>query len=213
MSLEPLLRAALETLYMVFTSGFLAAAFGIPLGVMLFLSARSKPHSRIYHTLAFIINACRSVPFIILLVAVIPITRFLVGTSIGTSAALVPLTLAAIPFLARLVEGALMEIPSGLLEASLAMGASPQQLVRHVLLPEALGGITNAVTVTLVNLVGYSAMAGAIGGGGLGDLAIRFGYQRFDVGIMMATIGVLIVMVQGIQWMGDRVGIWARRGR
>jgi D-methionine transport system permease protein len=212
MSFDPLLRASFETIFMVFLSGFLAALAGIPLGVALFLWGRKKSHRLLYHTLAFIINAFRSVPFIILLVFVIPLTRILVGTSIGTSAALVPLTLAAIPFLARLVEAALMEIPSGLLEASTAMGATARQLVQFVLLPEALGGITNAVTVTLVNLIGFSAMAGAIGGGGLGDLAIRFGYQRFDVSVMIATICVLIVMVQAIQLVGEIIGKWVRKG-
>ncbi len=215
MSLDLLLKASLETLYMVLVSGIFAALWGIPLGFALFIHGRSHTDKRsaIYHTLALLVNSSRSIPFIILMVAIIPFTRIIVGTSIGTTAAMVPLALAAIPFLARLVEGALMEVQAGLLEAAEAMGASSWQLMRRVLWPEALSGIINALTVTLVNLIGYSAMAGAIGGGGLGDLAIRFGYQRFDGAVMVITVLVLILMVQGIQYLGEYAARLARHGR
>jgi len=209
MLLEQLFKATSETIYMVLVSSLFSSILGIPLGFALYLfRKRPKQHrSLIYHGLAFLVNATRSIPFIILMVALIPLTRLVVGTSIGTNAALVPLTLAAVPFLARLVEACVLEVPYGVVEAALAMGASKAQLVCRVLWPEALGGIVNAVTVTAVNLVGYSAMAGAIGGGGLGDLAIRYGYQRFDVTVMLATIVVLIGLVQGIQSLGE---YWAR---
>lgn len=215
MFLEPFIKAALETLYMISLSGFLASIMGIPLGFALYVYGPKTAYNNpsLYHSLALVINAARSIPFIILLVALIPVTRFLVGTSIGTTAALVPLTLAAVPFLARLVEGVLQEIPQGLIEAAEAMGATKSQLIRRVLWPESLGGIINAITVTVVNLVGYSAMAGAIGGGGLGDLAIRFGYQRFDVTVMLLTILVLIVLVQGVQSLGDGIARSFRIGR
>lgn len=155
--------------------------------------------------LGVVVNVGRSVPFIILLVAIIPFTRLIVGTSIGTVAAIVPLTVGAIPFVARLVEGALLEVPSGLVEAAQAMGARPLQIVNKVLLPEALPGIVNAITITLVALVNYSAMAGAIGGGGLGDVGIRYGYQRFDPLVMLVTVVILVVLVQLIQSVGEHL--------
>ncbi len=153
--------------------------------------------------LGVVINATRSVPFIILMVAIIPFTRMIAGTSIGTTAACVPLTIAAIPFLARLVETSIKDINFGVVEAAQAMGASPLQIIRKVLLPEALPTIIDNITVLIVNLIGYSAMAGAIGGGGLGDIAIRYGYQRFQGDVMLATIIILIVLVQLIQMAGD----------
>lgn len=215
MSLDLLLTASFETIAMVLCSAFCAAIIGIPIGFALFLYGQDKTTAKpkIYHCIAFVVNASRSIPFIILMVAIIPFTRLIVGTSIGTIAAIVPLTLAAIPFLARLVESALMEVPRGLLEASEAMGASTSSLIRYILWPEALPGIINALTLTLVSLVGYSAMAGAIGGGGLGDLAIRFGYQRFDGAVMLITVVILILMVQSIQSLGDYGAKLARRGR
>ncbi|GAL07607.1 methionine ABC transporter permease protein [Photobacterium aphoticum] len=158
--------------------------------------------------LSVITNIGRSIPFIILLVAIIPFTRFVVGSSIGTAAAIVPLTVGAIPFIARLVEGALLEVPSGLVEAAQAMGATPGQIIRKVLLPEALPGIVNAVTITLVTLVSYSAMAGTVGGGGLGDVGIRYGYQRFDGTVMLITVIMLVILVQAIQSLGD---YWVKR--
>jgi len=197
--------ATTETLYMVVVATVLAVLVGVPLGCLLFLSRRHQllAHAPLHQTLAVIVNIGRSIPYVILMIAVIPLTRFIVGTSIGTTAAIVPLSLSAIPFLARLVEGALLEVEPGLIEAAQAMGASCWQIVYKVLLPEALGGLINGVTITAVALVGYSAMAGAVGGGGLGDLAIRYGYQRFDMVVMLETIAILVVMVQCVQWLGD----------
>jgi D-methionine transport system permease protein len=197
----------LETLVMVGVSGGIGALFGIPLGVILILTDRGGilPNLTVNRTLGLLINAARSTPFIILMVAIIPFTRLVAGTSIGTAAAIVPLTIAAIPFIARLVETALREVPSGLIEAADAMGATPLQIVVKVLLPEALPGIVAGLTITLVSLIGYSAMAGAVGGGGLGDIGIRYGYQRFLPEVMLAVVLVLIVFVQGVQSAGDRL--------
>lgn len=202
-----LLDALQQTLAMVFTAGLIGFLFGIPLGVLLHISKKSGLLENITFNkvLGTVINIGRSIPFIILLVAIIPFTRFIVGSSIGTSAAIVPLTIAAIPFIARLVEGALLEVPSGLVEAAQAMGAKPMQIITKVLLPEALPGIINAVTITLVTLVGYSAMAGTVGGGGLGDVGIRYGYQRFDGTVMMITVVILVILVQIIQSLGDHL--------
>ncbi|MBY6188549.1 ABC transporter permease [Marinobacter hydrocarbonoclasticus] len=204
--LFPLLwGATLQTLQMVFLSGLIAALAGIPLGVILHLtkSGQLLENVAVNRVLGMLVNAGRSVPFIILLVAIIPFTRLVVGTSIGTMAAVVPLTVGAIPFIARLIEGALMEVPAGLVEAAQAMGASPAQIIRKVLLPEALPGIVNSITITLVTLVSYSAMAGAVGGGGLGDVGIRYGYYRFELDVMLATIVILLVLVQVLQSTGD----------
>ncbi|MEQ3695989.1 MAG: methionine ABC transporter permease [Pseudomonadales bacterium] len=197
--------AVIDTLYMVGVSGLLSALVGIPLGVILYLTREHKllENRLVNRSVGAIVNATRSVPFIILLVAIIPLTRLIIGTSIGTSAAIVPLTLGAIPFVARIVEGAIAEVPSGVIEAAQSMGASPLQIVSKVLLPEAMPGLIHGITLTLVTLVGYSAMAGAIGGGGLGDLGIRYGYQRFDGPLMLATVVVLVIMVQVIQSFGD----------
>ena len=197
--------AVIDTLYMVGVSGLLSALVGIPLGVILYLTREHKllENRLVNRSVGAIVNAARSVPFIILLVAIIPLTRLIIGTSIGTSAAIVPLTLGAIPFVARIVEGAIAEVPSGVIEAAQSMGASPLQIVSKVLLPEAMPGLIHGITLTLVTLVGYSAMAGAIGGGGLGDLGIRYGYQRFDGPLMLATVVVLVIMVQVIQSFGD----------
>jgi len=205
--IELLVDSLWETLIMVFTSGFIGFAVGIPLGVLLHLSKKNGLLENIVMNkiLGIVVNIGRSIPFIILLVALIPVTRFIVGSSIGTAAAIVPLTIGAIPFIARLVEGALLEVPSGLVEAAQAMGAKPMQIIKKVLLPEALPGIINAVTITLVTLVGYSAMAGTVGGGGLGDVGIRYGYQRFDATVMMITIVILVILVQMIQSLGDHL--------
>ena len=196
-----------ETLVMVAVSGGIAALLGIPLGVILILTDRGGilQNLGVNRVLGFIVNATRSTPFIILMVAVIPFTRLVVGTSIGTAAAIVPLTLAAIPFIARLVETALREVPAGLIEDAQAMGATPLQIVTKVLLPESLPGIVAGFTITLVSLIGYSAMAGAVAGGGLGDIGIRYGYQRFLPEVMLAVVVVLIVFVQGVQSLGDRL--------
>lgn len=200
-----LLKATGETLYMVLTSGFIASLIGIPFGVILSSTRKSNLLENLIlnRVLAGIVNATRSIPFIILLIAIIPFTRWLTGTSIGTTAAIVPLTIGAIPFIARLVENAINEVPLGLIEAGHAMGGSAKQIILKILMPEALPGIINGITVTLVSLVAYSAMAGAVGGGGLGDLAIRYGYQRFDVQVMIVTIIILIFLVQLVQHAGD----------
>ncbi len=194
-----------ETLQMTIISVLVAMVVGIPLGVVLVITGKGHilenlPLNRV---LGAIVNALRSIPFIILMVAIIPLTRMIAGTSIGTTAACVPLTIAAIPFLARLVETSIREINGGVIEAAQAMGASPLQIIWKVLLPEALPTIIDNVTVLIVNLISYSAMAGAIGGGGLGDIAIRYGYQRFQGDVMIATIVVLIVLVQIVQSIGD----------
>lgn len=202
-----LLQALGETLLMVLASALFSGLIGIPLGVALHVtkSGQILQHPVLNRVLGAIINLGRSVPFIILLVAIIPLTRLIVGTSIGTVAAIVPLTVGAIPFVARLIEGALIEVPSGLVEAAQAMGAKPLQIIQKVLLPEALPGILNSLTITLVTLVNYSAMAGAIGGGGLGDVGIRYGYQRFDPLVMLITVAILVILVQLIQSLGDRL--------
>lgn len=203
--IDLLFKAFGETLLMVLTSALFSALIGIPLGIALHITKKGQilTNPALQKVLGLIVNVGRSVPFIILLVAIIPFTRLVVGTSIGTVAAIVPLTVGAIPFVARLIEGALIEVPSGLQEAAQAMGASPLQIVQKVLLPEALPGILNAVVITLVALVNYSAMAGAIGGGGLGDVGIRYGYQRFDPLVMLVTVVILVLLVQLIQSIGD----------
>ena len=204
---ELLLLALGETLWMVFASALFGTILGVPLGIALHITKPGQIAARplLNKTLGTVVNVGRSVPFIILLVAIIPLTRLIIGTSIGTNAAIVPLAIGAIPFLARLVEGALMEIPAGLIEAAQAMGATHRQIIRKVMLPEALPGILNAVVITLVALVNYSAMAGAIGGGGLGDVGIRYGYQRFDPAIMLITVAILVILVQLIQSIGERL--------
>ena len=200
-----LITGTLDTLQMTVISTIMAMIIGIPLGVVLVVTSKGHilENAALNKILGAIVNATRSIPFIILMVAIIPFTRMVVGTSIGTTAACVPLTLAAIPFLARLVETSIKDIQFGVIEAAQSMGASPFQIIRKVLLPEALPTIIDNVTVLIVNLIGYSAMADAIGGGGLGDIAIRYGYQRFQGDIMLATIIILIIMVQVIQMIGD----------
>lgn len=205
--IELLLDALLETLAMVGVSGLLAALVGIPLGVLLLVTGRGHiAASPAFNRVAgAVVNATRSTPFIILMVAIIPLTRLIVGTSIGTAAAAVPLTIAAIPFVARLVEASLREVDPGLIEAAQAMGASPRQIVTKILIPEALPGIVAGLTITVVSLIGYSAMAGAVGGGGLGDLGIRYGYQRFQGDVMAIVVVVLIALVSLVQTGGDRL--------
>ncbi|HAA46587.1 MAG: ABC transporter permease [Halomonas sp. 54_146] len=199
------LQATLDTLYMVAVSGVISTLVGLPLGVMLYVTRPRQILAKpvLNQALSIITNVGRSIPFIILMVAIIPFTRMLVGTSIGINAASVPLTIAAIPFVARLVEGALNELSPGLIEAAQSMGATPWQIICKVLIPEARGGIITGLTITVVTLVSYSAMAGAVGGGGLGDLGIRYGYNRFNPTIMLITVVILVVMVQGFQSLGD----------
>ena len=194
-----------ETIYMVVVSGTVSALLGIPLGVLLYVTRRGQILARptLHKILGIVVNATRSIPFIILMVAVIPFTRLIIGTSIGTTAAIVPLSLAGIPFVARIAEGALDEVSTGLIEAAQSMGATPMQIITKVMLPEALPGLIHGMTLTLVTMVSYSAMAGAIGGGGLGDLGIRYGYQRFDPTVMLITVVILIAVVQLIQSGGE----------
>jgi D-methionine transport system permease protein len=206
--LQSLLPEALwETVQMTGLSTLIAVIIGIPLGVLLLATDRGgiTPNPILNRSVGTIVNIARSVPFIILMVAIIPFTRLLVHTSIGTAAAVVPLSIAAIPFLGRLVETALREVPRGLVEAARAMGATPLQTVTSVLLPEARPGIVAAVTVTIISNIGYSAIAGAIGSGGLGALGVQYGYERFDTTVMVATVAVLVVLVQVIQFVGDRL--------
>ncbi|MBY6006026.1 ABC transporter permease [Salipiger bermudensis] len=200
-----LIEATLQTLYMVAISGALGTLFGLPIGVYLAVSQRGELLSSpaVNKVLGLVVNATRSVPFIILVVAIIPFTRLIAGTSIGTTAAIVPLTIAAVPFIARLVENAIREVDSGLIEAARAMGATPLQIIRKVLIPEALPGITLGLTLAVVSLIGYSAMVGAVGGEGLGDLGIRYGYQRFMPEVMLAVVVILIVLVQLVQSLGE----------
>lgn len=200
-----LMKALWQTLHMVAVSGFIGSAIGLPIGVFLATSGKGELFAAptLNRIVGLIVNAARSTPFIILVVAIIPFTRFVAGTSIGTSAAIVPLTVATIPFVARLVEAAIREVDKGLIEAARAMGATPLQIVFKVLLAESRPGITLALTLTLVSLIGYSAMVGAVGGGGLGDLGIRYGYQRFMPDVMATVVLVLIVLVQLVQSAGD----------
>jgi len=201
------LNGTLETLYMVFLSGILTIAIGLPLGVLLFVSRPQglAASPKINVLLGAVVNVGRSLPFVVLLIALIPLTRLIVGTTLGSTAAVVPITLGAIPFFARIVESALDEVDAGRIEAIQAMGGNLRHIIFTVLLPEALPALLAGVTLTLVMLIGFSSMAGVIGGGGLGDLAIRYGYQRFNNQVMVATIVVLVVMVQLVQSVGDRL--------
>jgi D-methionine transport system permease protein len=198
-------KALMQTLQMVFIAGIVGSIIGLPIGVFLATSGKGElfPAPKTNRVLGLIVNAARSTPFIILVVAIVPLTRLLTGTSIGTWAAIVPLTIATIPFFARLVESAIREVDKGLIEAARAMGATPFQIVFKVLLAEARPSILMALTMTIVSLIGYSAMVGAVGGGGLGDLGIRFGYQRFNPEMMVLVVAVLIVLVQVVQSAGD----------
>ena len=200
-----LLEGTFDTFYMVFLATAISIIFGVPLGVILLITSKGYfyENTYFYNVLGTIVNVLRSIPFIILMVAIIPLTKFLVGTSIGTTAAIVPLTVSTIPFLARLVETSLRTVPYGLVEAAQSMGTSPFKIIKKVLLPEALPELIQNFTLTVIVIIGCSAMAGTIGGGGLGDIAIRYGYQRFQVEIMIATVIILILMVQLTQVLGD----------
>ncbi len=205
--IELLLKALWETCYMVAASTVLATLVGMPLGIILTVSSKGHilENKSINAILGAIVNATRSTPFIILMVAIIPLTRMIVGSSIGTTAAIVPLTISAAPFIARIIESSLLEIDPGVIEASQSMGASPMQIINKVLLPEAMHSIVLGVTLAIISLIGYSAMAGALGGGGLGDLAIRYGYQRVRMDIMIATVVILIAQVQIVQSLGNYI--------
>ena len=205
MLLDMFINAFWQTIVMVGVSAGIAFLVGVPMAIVLTTTAPGGIYERpaLHRVLGTTVNVLRSAPFIILLVALIPFTRFVVGTSIGLWAAVVPLTIASIPFFARVAEVSLREVDRGLVEAAQAMGCSRWDIVRHVLVPEALPGIVAGFTLTLVTMIGSSAMAGAVGAGGLGDLAIRYGYQRFDTTVMLQVIAVLIVLVGSMQWTGD----------
>ncbi|HBQ86654.1 MAG TPA: methionine ABC transporter permease [Syntrophomonas sp.] len=204
---DKILFATWETLYMVVISTALSYLFGLPLGIILVTTEEGHilENKKLNRILGSFVNAVRSVPFIIFLILVIPLTRIIVGTFIGTVASIVPLTLAAIPFVARLVETSFKEIEWGLIEAALSMGASAWQVIMKVLIPEARPSLILGVAITTINLVGYSAMAGIVGGGGLGTLAYYYGFQRYENSIMWITVVLLIIFVQGIQVLGDKM--------
>ncbi|SPL70345.1 methionine ABC transporter permease [Acinetobacter stercoris] len=205
--IDLLITGTIDTLLMVGVSAFIAFLIGLPLAVILVNTSEQGiyPNKKINHTLGSVINITRSIPFLILMVALIPITRWIVGTSYGVWAAVVPLTLAATPFFARIAEVSLREVDHGLIEAAQAMGCNRKQIIWHVLLPEALPGIVAGFTVTIVTMINSSAIAGAIGAGGLGDIAYRYGYQRFDMQIMLAVIVVLVALVMLVQAFGDNL--------
>ena len=200
-------RATVDTLLMLGGSLVLTVILGVPLGVLLYLSGKGRLAANpvVYAVLSLIVNILRSVPFIILLIVMLPVTVLLVGTSLGVAGAIPPLVVGAAPFYARLVETALREVDKGVVEATQAMGGSTFQIVTRALLPEAMPGIIAAATVTAIALVSYTAMAGVVGAGGLGDLAIRFGYQRFQTDVMVVTVVLLLVLVQILQMIGDRL--------
>ena len=200
-------EATLDTLTMVALAGGLGILFGLPLGVFLATSKKGELFAApaANAALGFLVNVTRSTPFIILVVAIVPFTRLIAGTSIGTKAAIVPLTIAATPFIARIVEAAIREVDQGLVEAARAFGATPLQIVRKVLVPEAAPAILLGLTLAIVSLIGFSAMVGAVGGGGLGDLGIRYGYQRFMPEVMAIVVAILVVLVQSVQTLGDLI--------
>lgn len=202
-----LCRGIWETLVMTFVSGFFGFVLGLPLGVLLYITRPGQiiENRALYRSLSALVNIFRAIPFIILLVWMIPFTRAIVGTSIGLWAAIVPLTIGAAPFIARMVENTLLELPTGLIEASRAMGATPMQIIKKVLLPEAMPGLINAATITFITLVGYSAMGGAVGAGGLGQIGIQYGYIGYNATVMNTVLVLLVVMVYLIQFCGDRI--------
>lgn len=208
-----LLEALYQTLYMVTFALVLGAIIGIPLGILLVVTRQNGiwPNAIIHHILNPIINILRSIPFIILLIAIIPFTKLIVGTSIGTTAAIVPLTVYVAPYIARLVENSLLEVDAGIIEAAHAMGASPMQIIRYFLLPEALGSLILSITTAVIGLIGATAMAGAVGGGGIGDMALVYGYQLFDTLVIVITVVVLVIIVQLIQSVGNVLAKKVRR--
>ncbi|WP_458396692.1 methionine ABC transporter permease [Campylobacter sp.] len=205
MIVKLLLEATLDTLYMTFVSTFLAFIIGLGLAIILVITGKNglKPNKAIYNALDIIVNTLRSFPFIILIIVLFPFTKFIVGTSIGTTAAIVPLTIGSAPFIARLIENAMNEVDHGIIEAALSYGATKTQIIFKVIFIEALPSIINAITLTLIVVIGFTAMAGAVGGGGLGDVAMRYGFQRFRPDIMAYTVIILIAMVQIIQSSGN----------
>lgn len=210
-----ILDSTLETLYMVFFSTLFSLIMGFPIGILLVITKEGnileKP--RLNKVLEMIINTLRSFPFIILMICLFPLSRIIVGTTIGSTAAIVPLSISAAPFVARMIEGALNEVDRGLIEASSSMGASNSTIILKVMIPETMPHIIHGITVTVISLIGFSAMAGTIGAGGLGDLAIRFGYQRFKTDIMIYSVIVIILLVQVLQSFGNYLVYRAKRNR
>lgn len=206
---ELLIPSLLETLYMVFFSTIFSLLLGLPLGILLVITEKGGIWEKplLNQILSGIINILRSLPFIILMILVFPLSRIIVGKTIGTTATIVPLSIAAAPFVARVFESALKEVDKGVIEASLSMGATVSQIVYKVMIPESMPSLVMGVTLTIINLIGYSAMAGAIGGGGLGDLAIRFGLYRFQTDIMVVAVIVIILLVQGVQLLGNKIAL------
>ncbi len=197
--------ATAETLYMTSVAALLVILAGLPLGVLLVITDRGGLWERpaLHRVLGALVNVGRSIPFIILMVAIVPLTRLLVGTTIGTTAAIVPLVVAAVPFMGRVVEQSLREVEHGLVEAAIAMGSTHRRVIFQVLIPEALPSLVRGTALMVISLLGYSAMAGAVGGGGLGDLAVKYGYMRFRTDVMVGCLAVLLVLVQSVQWLGD----------
>ena len=204
------LQSTWQTVVMVFLSTIFSLILGFPIGVLLHVTGSEEhggiiPHPVFCSIISRIVNILRSFPFLILMIVLMPLSRLIIGTSIGTMATVIPLSIAAAPFVARVIETSLKEVDPGVVQAAKAMGSSNWQIIRKVLIPEALPSLVSGVTLTIINLIGYSAMAGAIGGGGLGDLAIRYGYQRFRPSYMVAAVIIIIVMVELIQFIGDRI--------
>ncbi len=204
---ELVIPATFDTLYMVFFSALFAILFGLLIGVVLYITGKGGIYEipTLNKVLNFIVNVGRSIPFVILMIAVFPLSKFVVGTTIGSTASIVPLTIASIPFVARVIENALQELDKGIIEAAMSFGASNTEIIFKVLLPETASAIVNGITLTIISIIGYSAMAGSIGGGGLGDVAIRYGFIRRDYDVLYATIIIMIVMVQIVQFVGDRI--------
>jgi len=210
--------ATAETLVMVFAAAFFSLLLGLPLGILLCITGPESqggiiPKPVLNNVLSRIVNILRSFPFIILMILLFPLSRIIVGTSIGTTATIVPLSIAAAPFVARIIETAIKEVDPGVIQAARAMGSTTMQIIRKVLIPEAMPSLVSGITLTIINLIGYSAMAGAIGGGGLGDLAIRYGYQRFRPDVMLVSVIVILVLVEVVQVIGNKVSarMMARR--
>ena len=205
--LNELIAALWETLYMVALSTILSGVMGFALAIVMIITGPTglRPNKPLYSVLDLVVNLGRSFPFIILMIAIIPFTRMIVGTSIGSTASIVPLTLAAVPFVARIMEGSLLEVDPGVVEAARSFGAGNRCIVFRVLVPEALPALVLDVAVVAINLLGYSAMAGVVGGGGLGDLAIKYGYNRFQTDVMIQSVVLLILVVQVMQSLGDRI--------
>lgn len=210
---QQIIKAIIETLQMVSVSLLVGSLLGIPLGILLVITNKGGiiKNKAIYSALNNVINIVRSVPFIILLAAIVPFTRLIVGTSIGTKAAIVPLIVYIIPYIARLIENSLLEVNDGIIEAAESMGATPVQIIWHFLLPEAMGSLILSLTTATIGLIGATAMAGTIGAGGIGDVAISYGYQRFDTKVILITVIILIIFVQAIQNFGNKLARKVRR--